>query len=197
MSGLKDYLRGQVVLFDLEYTAWPGSRDAGWSRPGEHREIVEIGAVRLDCSTPDLRVLASFSQLVTPARNPQLSEYFITLTGITQEALDRDGINFPKCYRAFAEFATDADLLMSFGEDDEIIEENLRLNTLPPSHAHRWLNYRALLCDDLGIPRYTCSADLPAAIGLPITARQHRALDDAHAQLHALRHLLKLTAQPK
>jgi hypothetical protein len=32
-----------VAFFDLEYTAWEGSKARNWAGPGEHREIIEIG----------------------------------------------------------------------------------------------------------------------------------------------------------
>ena len=37
----------EIVVCDLEYTAWAGSLQRGWSDPGEHREIVQIAAIRL------------------------------------------------------------------------------------------------------------------------------------------------------
>ena len=39
---------GRVVVFDLEWTAWEGSIQRGWSEDWEHREIVQIGAVLVD-----------------------------------------------------------------------------------------------------------------------------------------------------
>ena len=38
---------GEFVLFDLEFTAWEGSLERGWSEPWEAREIIQIGAVRV------------------------------------------------------------------------------------------------------------------------------------------------------
>jgi hypothetical protein len=41
----------QVVVFDTEFTAWRGSMERNWAGPGEFREIVQIGAVRIDAET--------------------------------------------------------------------------------------------------------------------------------------------------
>ena len=78
------------VVFDLEFTAWPGSIQSQWSRPGEFREVVQIGAVRLSPST--LKPVDEFEMLIIPRLNPVLSDFFVQLTGITNEALTRRGV---------------------------------------------------------------------------------------------------------
>ena len=35
------------VLYDTEYTSWEGSLQRGWSRPDEHRELVQLSAIRV------------------------------------------------------------------------------------------------------------------------------------------------------
>ena len=77
------------VVFDLEFTAWPGSIQSQWSRPGEFREVVQIGAVRLSPRT--LKPVEEFEMLIIPRLNPVLSDFFVQLTGITNEALTRRG----------------------------------------------------------------------------------------------------------
>ena len=37
-----------LTVFDLEFTAWECSMASHWLRPGEFKEVVQIGAVRLD-----------------------------------------------------------------------------------------------------------------------------------------------------
>ncbi|HJO97979.1 MAG TPA: hypothetical protein QF891_08275, partial [Rhodospirillales bacterium] len=37
-----------VVVLDMEWTAWEGSRARRWGAPDEYREVVQIGAVKLD-----------------------------------------------------------------------------------------------------------------------------------------------------
>lgn len=39
-------LDGTIVVFDLEWTAWEGSKARGWDGPGEEMEIVQIGVRR-------------------------------------------------------------------------------------------------------------------------------------------------------
>jgi hypothetical protein len=66
------------VIADCEYTTWPGALESGWKGANQHREIVQIGAVRLDAQ---YRELASMALLVKPKINPVLSGLFCTLTG--------------------------------------------------------------------------------------------------------------------
>ena len=62
-----------------------------WLRPGEFKEVVQIGAVRLD---GDFNIVAEFDVLVRPRINSRLSPYFENLTGITNEDVARSGQDF-------------------------------------------------------------------------------------------------------
>ena len=75
-------LDGVIAVFDLEWTTWEGAQARNWSGPGEEREIVEIGAVKLD-GRNSLREISAFDMLVRPRLNPLLSDYFTGLTGDT------------------------------------------------------------------------------------------------------------------
>ena len=55
------------------------------------REIVQIGAVRLNPET--LKPAAEFDMLITPRLNPILSDFFVQLTGITNEELAKRGVS--------------------------------------------------------------------------------------------------------
>jgi len=69
-----------IIIFDLEFTTWAGAQDRDWSHPGEFREIVQIGALRVDAAS--LEIVGEFDRLVRPRRNPLLSEFFQELNGI-------------------------------------------------------------------------------------------------------------------
>ena len=60
----------EIILFDFEYTAWEGSWARKWSEPWEHREIIQIAAVRvvIDGAVTEQ---GSFDCLVRPKRNPR------------------------------------------------------------------------------------------------------------------------------
>jgi inhibitor of KinA sporulation pathway (predicted exonuclease) len=76
-----------LVVFDLEWTAWPGSFERDWSGPGELREIIQFGAVKADVAN-NLAETGHFECFARPTVNPILSDYIIALTGITQPDVD-------------------------------------------------------------------------------------------------------------
>src|SRR5258706_10294556 len=78
-----------ITIFDLEYTAWECSMARHWLTPGEFKEVVQIGAVKLDPGS--FAVLDELGVLVGPRINPVLSPYFEKLTGITRPPGVRDG----------------------------------------------------------------------------------------------------------
>jgi inhibitor of KinA sporulation pathway (predicted exonuclease) len=193
MQSLKDILLGRsVILYDLEYTAWKGSKQAGWTRAGEHREIVELGAIKIVPEKGLLVVKARYSCFVVPNINPTLSDYFITLTGITQRSVDTEGVGFTAMFSEFLNFIGIDTPLLSFGIDDEILVENCTLNhincTIP---ASRFINYRSELCTALDIDHATNSSDLPSLCHLDNPFDKHRAIGDVMAQLSVLNHALQ------
>ncbi len=177
------------VIFDLEFTAWEGSVQQDWRRPGEFREIVQIGAVKL--ASGNLQVTDEFEVLVSPRLNPQLSSFFSELTGITNEALVRRGVDFIIGYRAFLDFAAGAEI-WAHGRDDLVLAKNLRLygwdGYLPvPSYRNAILWFLEQGLDLRG--KHAC--DVAEAAGANFTGRMHNALDDARGVAAGIRALIE------
>lgn len=168
-----------VILYDLEYTAWEGSMDNGWLRPGEFREVVQIGAVKLDAET--LQTIGEFAALVRPRINKELSAYFEALTGITNATLQACGIDFRDAYDGFVAFAGEGPII-SFGRDDRVLVQNLSLYgihdaPLLPRHINiaPWLNENGIVTEGL----HAC--DIARACGAEFRGREHDALEDARS----------------
>jgi inhibitor of KinA sporulation pathway (predicted exonuclease) len=166
-----------LTVFDLEYTAWECSMARRWLMPGEYREVVQIGAVKLDANS--FARLDEFKLLVRPRINHRLSAYFRTLTGISQEAVARDGVDFADAYRLFLDFAGEGPIA-AFGRDDRALTGNLRLYgitdaaPLPVFYDLRgWFAVQGLN------PRGLLSCDVAPALGVPFVGQAHNALDDA------------------
>src|SRR5215469_18771304 len=104
----------RAVVFDLEFTAWDGSQDTGWMRPGEYRELIQIGAVKVDAGFVPV---AEFDCLIRPRLNPMLSDYIEMLTGITNDEMRSRGVDIADAYRSFVTFAGGLPI-MAFGRDD-------------------------------------------------------------------------------
>ncbi len=169
--------RKRVVVFDLEFTSWQGSLPRGWNRANEHKELVQIGAVKLDAHS--LKIVDEFEMLVRPRVNPALSDYLVGLTGITNEAMSNRGVDFAVAYRAFLDFVGDADI-WAFGRDDSIFIDNMKLYGLamgvPPYHnVIPWMAKQGI---DLS-GKHAC--DVAVAAGVPFAGREHDALSDARS----------------
>jgi inhibitor of KinA sporulation pathway (predicted exonuclease) len=168
-----------ITIFDLEYTAWECSMARHWLMPGEFKEVVQIGAVKLDADS--FAVLGEFEILVRPRINPLLSPYFEKLTGITSARIARQGTDFALAYGRFVKFAGEGPIA-AFGRDERVLEHNVRLYgmagapALPVFYDLRgW--FAALGVD----PRGMLSCDLGSALGVNFAGQAHNALDDARA----------------
>jgi len=178
-----------AVIFDLEFTAWPGSLQRRWSAPGEFREIVQIGAV-LVLPADNYIETAHFCRLVRPRRNPVLSRYFIELTGITQEAVDRSGEEFNRVLADFAAFAGETAPLISNGADGAVVLENCRLLGLTcPIPPARFQDIGPSLAAVLGCRGHVTSGDLPRLVAGVPALPAHDALADARMITAAVRRL--------
>ncbi len=121
----------EFIIFDTEYTSWEGCNLNGW-RDWQKKEIVQIAALKVDGKT--LEVIEKFNIYVKPKINPILSDYFVQLTGITNEKLAEFGIDFQSAYAEFCNFVKDLpcyshgwSLASSELADGEVMLDNLKL----------------------------------------------------------------------
>lgn len=189
---------GPLVVFDLEWTSWSGFMQSGWSQPGRHREIIQIGAVRLDGGS-GYAEQAGFELLVRPEINRELSPYITRLTGITQQNMHDDAVDLPVALSRFAAFCDGAGLLCCNGDDDVVISENCRLQEIscPGVFKRPMVNLRPLFIETTGVSdRDLSSCDLSAYFGLTAAGASHTALADAREIAAALRHLDQARSLP-
>lgn len=168
-----------IVFFDLEFTATAGSIARRWLAPGEFKEVVQIGAVKVDAVS--LAPLSELEILVKPRINSVLSDYLEKLTGIANGAIAERGIDFREAYLKFLAFA-DSAVIGAFGRDDLVLEENLRLygiHDVPPIPPYwnvvPWLAQNGIGMEGL----HAC--DVARCCGAEFAGRDHDALDDARS----------------
>ncbi len=193
MFDLDQILTHEFILCDLEYTAWEGSKECQWSRPGESREIIEIGAAHVQRRSWGFSITSEFSTFIRPQKNPLLSPYIINLTGITQADIENSGVDFNDALYKFELFVKNKGPIISYGEDAEIFSENLAFNkTKNCNIVSGWMDYRDNLSQALGLTKSFSSSELPLAIGLTgFCGKAHRALDDVRAQIEVLNYLFE------
>ena len=185
------FTEDKAMVFDLEFTSWPGSNERNWSLPNEDREIIQIGAVKIE-TTGDMREVDSFQTLVRPLKNPILSDYIVNLTEITQEKVEKEGILFPLALSRFINFIGEHPIdILSNGGDEEVIEENCQIHNIPfLSIFKKSTDLKIYFSEVLGISRKNCTSGmLPELFGLNNHEKQHDALGDARSISQALRYL--------
>ncbi|MEX0917366.1 MAG: 3'-5' exonuclease [Candidatus Paceibacterota bacterium] len=179
----------RIICFDTEYTAWAGSKERDWGEEGEFREVVQIGAVKLK----NLDEVDSFSRLIQPVKNPNLSEYFSHLTGITQEML-AGAIDLDLALHEFYTWSESLDLY-SYGLDGVVLKENAELLRLSfPFSDSRFLDIRGIF-RNIGIAtdKYS-SGTILHALGKKPLPHAHDAVNDARSISLALKILIERNA---
>lgn len=176
-----------AVVYDLEFTAWDGSMLRRWLGPGEYKEVIQIGAVKV---TSEFSPIERFECLIRPRLNPQLSRYIEDLTGITNAAIAARGIDFVSGYENFVAFAGGLPLI-AFGRDDLVLRDNLRLYSLkqvsplpPVVDIRRWLIANGI--DVKGM--HAC--DVGPKAGVPFEGQTHDGLADALSVAAGIRALM-------
>lgn len=180
------------MIFDTEYTAWEGSQQRAWSNSGEHREIIQIAAVKVDLGKKEPYV-DTFNLLVRPRINPQLSDYIVNLTGISQSRIDWDGYQFEQAIEmlyAFSDFGTLP--LFSYGCDAEVILENASLyRTALPEFTAGIFDTIPLFQSEGIDTEANVSGTLHKSVGIELDGAAHDALHDARSVALTLRALLR------
>lgn len=186
----------EIVIFDTEFTSWPGAMERHWSGSNEHREIVQIAAQKINLTTEV--VVDSFMQIIRPAINPILSEYFVTLTGLTQALVDQEGIDFNLAYEQFEMWSAGLPIFSyakQLGEhsDRGVLEENIQLYNL--SHVLDSGRYDTLTAvfqaANIDTNQFT-SGELYRAFDLPLEGHVHNAMHDVDSLVASLFALKKL-----
>lgn len=177
-----------IVVFDTEYTSWPGNNERGWNAAlGEYKEIVQIGAVRVDSTT--WAEQDALSMFVRPEKNPILSDYFTVLTGISQERIDAEGVSFSAALLRLGQFSEGCHLY-SFGNDEDELEENAALAGIPFSFDRERFHDVRDIFEREGVPAKTyTSGTIMRAFNKEPSRTPHHALNDARSILDGLREL--------
>ena len=176
------------VLLDTEYTAWEGSWQRGWTGPGEYKEIIQVGMIRVG---PGLIETASEKIYVKPVKNPILSDYIKNLTHITQEEIDTRGMSLAECVEKIHAFlGTDA--AYSYGLDEVVVKENCDLIGISYTPGlGRILDVRDVIFPGLAAiqvsPEGYTSGTLIEAFGPAPNSAAHDAVNDMRNLLAAIR----------
>ena len=177
-----------LVIFDTEFTAWEGSQLRGWSEPWEYKELIQLAAMKVVISdNQQLRVLASFNEIIKPVINPRLSHYITELTGISQATVDEMGVDFSSALSMFHKFCDDGQIsCCSWGNDHEVMVTNCGYYDLTMPYFSHVGNLQAL-AQALNVHgAQVNSGELAATSGVHLEGHNHNALFDVRSIVTAL-----------
>lgn len=175
------------VYLDTEY-CYPGMK-RGQPRPtsADRRQIVQIAAVIFDNVTG--QEFASFDQYVVPRYEPELPEFFIALTGISQADVDVSGIRFDEALARLSKFCGSLPI-WTFDKDEEVLRQNCGYDTVDWPFKAPFTRVKELLPDWRIDPDSYSSGTLYQAAGLDMDGHVHNALHDVRSMAHAV-HVLE------
>ena len=185
----------KYILFDIEFTAWKNSLKENWSNPNEYREIIQISALKINNG----EILEKFNIFVKPNINKKLSTYIQNLTGITNNKINKNGVIFRKAIQNFYDFSKYYPLY-SYGNDYDVIKENLILNNFDKKSKFfslRWkkkfYDFKDLLKKKSNInPSKYSSGTVYKAFNIKIseTHKAHNALNDVNSMFLVCKKIL-------
>lgn len=188
-----------TIIYDVEFLTAPGAPQRFWCGPRDPDPVIaQIGLARLslegDFSIEDTLRLAVIPRDRHGAR-VALDPLFTRLTGITEEALDKDGLPLAKALARTEAFA-DGARFWSWGKDEfNMIAISCYVQGIAPPIAAARFGNACQLTEKAGMPYEdilkTRSNTLAGYYGLDLPdLRGHDALDDALSVAHVLSHLL-------
>ncbi|XP_027709531.1 3'-5' exoribonuclease 1 [Vombatus ursinus] len=176
-GGYYDY----ICVIDFEATCEEGNP------PEFTHEIIEFPIVLLNAHT--LEIEDTFQQYVRPEINTQLSDFCISLTGITQEMVDRAD-TFPQVLRNVVDWMRLKELgtkykycILTDGSWDmsKFLNIQCQISRLRyPSFAKKWINIRKSYGNFYKVPRnHTKLTVMLEKLGMSYDGRPHSGLDDS------------------
>jgi len=177
------------VIFDVEYTAWEG---VGRRLDFAEREVIQIGAMKVNFDNIDINVVSTFLEFVKPTVNPKLSEYIMNLTGITQQNIEEHGLTLNEALNQFEIFCSYGEnKTFSWGDDSRLIKKNTELVSIEfPSFLSNNTDLKSRI--PLIIDKYdlnVSSGNLHRSVGLNLEFKNHDALDDTKSIFETLKFL--------
>ncbi|MBU3005874.1 3'-5' exonuclease [Paraglaciecola arctica] len=188
----------QIIIFDTEFTAWEGSAQRNWSLDWEHREIIQIAAVKVALDSNCVQVISSFNTLVKPVVNPKLSDYIVQLTGIEQQVLDDMGIDFQDALSQLHAFCSQGTLpCYSWGNDKRVLLDNCLLSGVAMLDFNGGFHNLHRIARNAKLDgAHLCSGELASHLGLELNGHIHNALYDVRSIALALQQWVEKGALP-
>ncbi len=169
-------LDSTLLVIDIETTCWDY-----WEKPADEvQDIIEIGLCLLCIDTDIPTISDKRSILIKPGRS-KVSKFCTSLTSITQEMLDKEGIHLPTAFDILRkEYKSEFRTWCSWGDfDRNMIERTCVPFRLDYPLGRRHINLKNLYSVMKHLPRELGLDSALEREGIPLEGRHHRGHDDA------------------
>lgn len=165
----------KINIIDIEATCWEGKDDIP---QGQRSEIIEIGIVQLDIKT--LEISKNRGILIKP-RYSTVSPFCESLTSITQEMLDKEGIDIEDAVSLMIkEYGSPFNPWGSYGfYDQRMFRELENLYGIRYPLHNRHTNVKTLFAMLQGLTKEVGMDTALNMAGIPLEGTHHRGKDDA------------------
>ncbi|WP_029407160.1 exonuclease domain-containing protein [Thiomicrorhabdus sp. Milos-T2] len=177
----------QIIIYDTEFTAWPGSSQRGWSEDWEFKEIIQFSAHLISITQNKINTTKILNLYIKPRINTQLSHYITELTNIKQQDIDT-GINSEQLFEKLKSFSKDGSIpFFSWGNDLHVLKETAHLNQLDIN----WLKSYDLrpIFQDFNLSKNISSGVLYQHFNLNLNLHEHNAEHDTISLVESLKHI--------
>ena len=193
-------LPNKFIILDTEYTAWSDSQKTNWSNPNHHKEIIQIGALKVFRINNNFILKNAINIYVEPSVNKTLSKYITNLTGITNYKIKKYGVSFEIAIQQLRDFCYDKNThlpVFSYGNDYDVIKENLILNKMNSKKDSKYYNDKKYYNDivpilkshNVNTNKYS-SGDLYKYFDIKGNFKNHNAVSDVYSIYLSLKHML-------
>ena len=181
---MKDY-----TLVDLEWTSWKNNYYGKFlekekRKKWQKKEIIQIGALKFD---RNYKIKNSLETIVKPKINKKLSKHMTNLTSLSDEILEKKGIDFLKAFKKFKKFSKNT-YVFSNGHDGKVLKKNLKYNKSKLKNVNV-IDIKKIFEKKYSIPKkYLSSPIIKTFFGYKFNPKiAHNALSDCKSVILAMR----------
>lgn len=167
-----------VCVIDIESSCWnKNDPDEGIN------EIIEVGSTIIDIKKR--KILPWKSVLVKPIRS-KVSPFCAKLTGITQEVVDREGLEFSFICKSLDEY-TEKITWASWGDYDRIMfEDQCKRENIPYPFGRTHINIKNIFALAMGCTKEVSIPEALEICEMKFAGRNHRGGPDSFNAARAL-----------
>ena len=174
-----------INVIDIEATCWkPGDKPKD-----EEMDIIEVGICEVRRVSPndieackfDIWTPGTASTIIVTPTTSKISDYSLSISGITQEEINESGISFVESvYRLKETYYTFNRTFASWGDyDRKQFERQCKRENIFYPFGTTHLNVKNLFAISTGIAKEVSVSKALTMLGMKFEGKQHRGMDDS------------------